>query len=140
MVAHTGSAFGSDDAAHVTHEAAVPHCMVLSSGKQPLVAGQVWVPAPQTTPQAALTHAVPLGHGVQSTPSIVPHVSDELLLTQTPLQRCHPVLQAGTQVPDALQVTLPLSGAEQARQLLPQELMFVLLFTTQVVFAPVPHT
>jgi hypothetical protein len=99
----------------------------------------VCVPAPQTTPQVALVHAVPLGQGVQSTPSIVPQVSDELLLTQTPLQRCQPLLQSGTQAPWALQVTVPLSGAVHARHELPHELMFVLPLTTQVVFPPVPH-
>ena len=43
-----------------------------------------------------------------------------------PLQRCQPVLHAGTQVPAALQVTLPLSGGGvQTVQVLPHELMFV---------------
>jgi hypothetical protein len=132
-------ALGSAGDGHVMQDAAVPHCMVLSSGKQPLAAGQVCVPAPQTTPHIAFVQAVPGSHGVQSTPSIVPQVSDELLLTQTPLQRCQPVLQAGTQVPCALQVTLPLSGAVHARHELPHELMFVLPLTTQVVLPPVPH-
>jgi len=122
------------------HDAAVPHCSVLSFGKQPLVAGQVCVPAPHETPQAAFTHAVPVGQGVQSRPSIVPQVSEELLLTQTPLHRCQPVLQAATHDPDALQVTVPLSGAMQATQLLPHELTLVLPLTMQVVLAPVPHT
>jgi hypothetical protein len=140
LAVQVASALGSEGVGHVMHDVAVPHCSVLSSGKQPLVAGQVWVPAPHETPHMAFTHAVPVGHGVQSTPFIVPHVSDELLLTQTPLQRCQPVLHAGTHDPDALQVTLPLSGAVQATQLLPHELMLVLLLTTQVVLAPVPHT
>jgi hypothetical protein len=51
------------------------------------------VPAPQTAPQAPLTQACPVAQGVQSTPSSVPQVSDELLLTQMPPQRCQPVLQ-----------------------------------------------
>jgi len=101
----------------------------------------VCVPAPHTTPHVAFVHAVPVGQGVQSTPSIVPHVSDELLLTQTPLHRCQPALQSGTHVLVApLQVTVPLSGAVQARQLVPQELTLLLLLVTQVRLAPVPHT
>ena len=98
------------------------------------------MPAPQTTPHTALTHAVPVGQGVQSTPVIVPQVAVALLLTQAPLQRWKPVLHAGTQVPAALQVTLPLSdGGVQTVHEVPHELMFVLLLDTQVVFAPVPH-
>jgi hypothetical protein len=138
---HTAWAFGSEGAAHVTHDVAVPHCVVLSSGKQPLVAGHMCVPVPQTTPHVALVQAVPLGQGVQSTPSCVPQVSDELLLTHTPLQRCQPVLQSGTHIPEVpLQVTVPLSGAMQARQLLPHELTLVLLLTMQFRFVPEPHT
>ena len=48
LLVHTGTAFGSDDAGHVTHADAVPHWSVLSSGKQPLVAGHMCVPVPQT--------------------------------------------------------------------------------------------
>ena len=136
----TASALGSAGVAHVAHDAAVPHCRVLSLGKHPLVAGQVCVPAPQTTPQAAFMHAVPSGQGVQSTPLIVPQVAEALLLTQTPLQRCQPVLHACTHVPAALQVTLPLSGGGvQTVHVLPHELMFVLPLTTQVAVAPVPQ-
>ena len=132
----TASALGSAGDAHVAHDAEVPHCSVLSSGKHPLVAGQMCVPAPQTTPQAAFKHAVPSGQGVQSTPLLVPQVAEALLLTQTPLQRCQPVLHACTHVPAALQVTLPLSaGGVQTVHVLPHELMFVLPLTTQVV----PH-
>jgi len=93
LVEQTASAFGSEGFAQVAHDAAVPHCRVLSLGKQPLVAGQVWVPAPQATPQAALTQALPVGHAVQSTPSCVPQAFDELLPTQMPLQRWKPVSQ-----------------------------------------------
>ena len=56
---HTATAFGSDGPGQVTHAADVPHCIVLSSGKQPLVAGQVCVPAPQLGPHIAFTHASP---------------------------------------------------------------------------------
>ena len=71
---------------------------------------------------------------------MVPQVAEALLLTQTPLQRCQPVLHACTHVPAALQVTLPLSGGGvQTVHVLPHELMFVLPLTTQVVVAPVPH-
>jgi hypothetical protein len=113
---------------------------VLSSGKHPLVAGQVWVPVPQTTPQAAFMHAVPPGQGVQSTPSMLPQVAEALLLTHRPLQRCQPALHLGTHVPAALQVTLPLSGGGvQTAHVLPHELMLVLPLTTQVAFAPVPQ-
>jgi hypothetical protein len=140
LVVQTASALGSAGVAHVTHPAALPHCRVLSSGKHPLVAGQVWVPAPQTTPQTAFMHAVPAGQGVQSVPFIVPQVAEALLLTQTPPQRCQPVLHAGTHVPAALQVTLPLSGGGvQTVQVLPHELMFMLPLTTHVGFAAVPH-
>lgn len=138
---HVASAFGSEGVGHVMQPAAVPHCKVLSSGKHPLVAGHMCVPAPQTTPHVAFVHAVPVGHGVQSTPSMVPHVSDELLLTHTPLQRCQPALQSGTHVLVApLQVTVPLSGAVQARQLVPHEVTLLLLLVTQVRLAPEPHT
>jgi hypothetical protein len=133
------SAFGSVGVAQVWHEAGVPHCRVLSSGKQPLTPGHWCVPAPQTTPQAALTQAVPCGQGVQSTPLRVPQAFDELLPTQMPLQRWKPVLHAGTHVPAALQVTVPLSGASQTVHELPHELMLVLPLTTQVRLAPVPH-
>jgi hypothetical protein len=140
LVVQIASALASAGVGHVAHEAEVPHCRVLSSGKQPLVAGQVCVPAPQTTPQVAFMHAVPVGHGVQSTPLMVPQVAEALLLTQTPLQRCQPVLHAGTHVPAALQLTLPLSGGGvQTAHVLPHELMFVLPLTTHVVLAPVPH-
>ena len=140
LAVQTASALGSAGVGHVAHDAAVPHCRVLSFGKHPLVAGQVWVPAPQTTPQAAFMHAVPSGQGVQSTPFIVPQVAEALLLTQTPLQRCQPALHACTHVPAALQVTLPLSaGGVQTLQSLPHELMLVLPLTTQVVVAPLPH-
>lgn len=139
LFVQTACAFGSAGVAHVAHDAEVPHCSVLSFGKQPLVAGQVCVPAPQTTPQAAFTQAVPSGHAVQSTPSCVPHAFDELLPTQIPLQRWNPVLQCCTHAPCALQVTVPLSGASQTVQLLPHELMFVLPLTVQVRLAPVPH-
>ena len=93
LATQTAWAFGSDGAAHVAHDAAVPHAVVLSSGKHPLTAGHMCVPAPQTAPHAPLTQACPVGQGVQSTPSSVPQVSDELLLTQMPPHRCQPVLQ-----------------------------------------------
>ena len=137
---HTASAFGSEGAGHVTHDVAVPHAIVLSSGKHPLAPMHMCVPAPQTTPHVPFTQAVLAGHGVQSTPSIVPQVSDELLLTQMPLHRCQPLLQRGTHVPVApVHVTLPLSGAEQAVQVLPHELTLLLLLAVQVAAAPVPH-
>jgi len=118
----------------------VPHASVLSSGKHPLVPGQVCVPAPQSAPHAPLTHAVPAGQGVQSTPSRLPQVADALSLTHRPLQRCQPALQSGTHAPAALHVTLPLSGGGvQTLQLLPHELMLVLPLTTHVVDAPLPH-
>ena len=83
---------------------------------------------------------LPSGQGVQSPPFIVPQVAAALLLTQTPPQRCQPVLHACTQVPAALQVTLPLSaGGVQTVHVLPHELMLVLPFATQVALAPVPH-
>jgi hypothetical protein len=140
LVAQTAWALGSAGFGHVAHDAADPHCRVLSLGKHPLVAGQVWVPAPQTTPQAPFMHAVPSGQGVQSTPSIDPQVAEALLLTQMPLQRCQPALQLGTHVPAALQVTPPLSGGGvQTMHVLPHELMFVLPLTVHVALAPVPH-
>ena len=121
--------------------AAVPHCLGSSLAKHmPVAPWQVWVPGPQTRPQVAFIHAVPSGQGVQSTPFIVPQVAEALLLTQTPPQRCQPVLHACTQVPAALQVTLPLSaGGVQTVHVLPHELMLVLPFATQVALAPVPH-
>ena len=140
LAVHTGSAFGSEGAGHVTHDAAVPHAIVLSFGKHPLVPGHMCVPAPQTAPHAPFTQPWPVGHGVQSTPSIDPQVSDELLLTQMPLQRCQPVSQSGTHIPVVpLHVTLPLSGAEHAVHVLPHELMLVLLLAVQVAVGPVPH-
>ena len=93
LATHTACAFGSDGAAQVAHPAPVPHIVVLSSGKHPLTAGHMCVPAPQTAPHAPLTQAWPVAQGVQSTPSSVPQDSDELLLTQMPPQRCQPVLQ-----------------------------------------------
>jgi hypothetical protein len=88
LVSQTASALGSDGGAHVWHEAAVPQRVVLSSGKHPLTAGQVCVPAPQTVPHTApAVHAEPVGQGVQSTPSIVPQVAVEVLLTHKPPQR-----------------------------------------------------
>jgi hypothetical protein len=139
LLVHTASAFGSAGVAQVTHEADVPHCSVLSLGKQPLVAGQVCVPAPQTSPHAAFTQPWPVGHAVQSRPSRVPHAFDELLPTQIPLQRWNPVSQCWMHAPCALQVTLPLSGASHTVQLLPHELMFVLPLTVQVRLGAVPH-
>jgi hypothetical protein len=62
--------------------AAVPHWVMLSSGKQPLTAGHVCVPAPQTVPQVAFAvQAEPVGQGVQSTPSMVPQVALDVSLT-----------------------------------------------------------
>ncbi len=84
---HVAWAFGSAGFAQTAQDAEVPHCKVSSSGKHPLVCGHVWVPAPQATPHIALTHAVPVGQGVQSTPACVPQVAEALLLTQAPLQR-----------------------------------------------------
>lgn len=49
------------------------------------------------------------------------------------------MLQARTQVPPALQVTVPFAGAVQTVQLLPHELMSVLPLITQAEFAPVPQ-
>ena len=101
--------------------------------------GQVCVPAPQLGPHTALTQAVPAAHGVQSTPSLVPQAFEELFPTQTPLQRWKPASQSTTHCPDALQVTLLLSGAVQTVQLLPHEFGLVLVLDTQVRVAPVPH-
>jgi hypothetical protein len=49
------------------------------------------------------------------------------------------VLQARTQLPAALQVTVPFVGAVQTVQLLPHEVMLVLPLMTHAAFAPVPH-
>lgn len=49
------------------------------------------------------------------------------------------MLQARTQLPAALQVTVPFVGAVQTVQLFPQEVMEVLPLTTHVEVAPVPH-
>ncbi len=81
LAKHTAAAFGPDGMGRVAQAAAVPHGMVLSSGKHPLVAGQMCVPGPKTTPQPPATHAVPSAHGVQSTPLRLPQVADALLLT-----------------------------------------------------------
>jgi hypothetical protein len=133
-LAQTATALGSDGAGQVMHDAAVPQAAGLSFGKQPLVAGQVCVPAPQFGPQAAFTQAVPVGHGSQSTPSIVPQVAEALLLTQVPLQRWKPVLQCGTQVDVApVQVTVPLAGAEHASHVVPHDVMLLLVFEMQLV-------
>jgi hypothetical protein len=77
--------------------------------------------------------------GEQSTPSSVPQKLLSELRTQAFPQRCRPEGHAGTQaVP--LQVMLPLVGAAgHTVQLLPQDVMLVLLFATQVVLAPVPQ-
>ena len=50
------------------------------------------------------------------------------------------MLHAGTHAPPALQVTVPFVGAVHTVQLLPHEVMLVLPLTTQVAFAPVPHS
>jgi hypothetical protein len=49
------------------------------------------------------------------------------------------VLQARTQLPAALHVTVPFAGAVQTVQLLPQEVMLVLPLMTHAALAPVPH-
>jgi hypothetical protein len=49
------------------------------------------------------------------------------------------VSQSTTHCPEALQVTLALSGAVQTVQLLPHEFGLVLVLETQVSVAPVPH-
>jgi hypothetical protein len=49
------------------------------------------------------------------------------------------VLQARTQAPAALQVTVPLAGAVHTVQLFPHEVMAVLPLITQVAVAPVPQ-
>jgi hypothetical protein len=140
LAVQTASALGSDGFAQVAHEAAVPHCSVLSLAKHPLVCGHMCVPAPQVEPHMALTQAVPVGHGEQSRLSLDPQAADELLPMQTPLQRWNPASQSCTHAPAALQVTLPLSGgATQTVQLLPHEFGLVLVLDTQVRLAPVPH-
>lgn len=130
LLVHTASAFGSDEAAQGVHAAAVPHCVMLSLGKHPVIRGQVCVPAPHTIPQTAFVQAEPTGQGSQSRPSLVPHVRLALLLTHRPPQRWKPALHAGTQLPRALHVTLPLAGAVHTVQVLPHELIFVLPLTT----------
>jgi hypothetical protein len=133
LFAQTATALGSEGAGQVTQEAEVPHCSVLSSGKQPVVAGQVWVPVPQSGPHIAFTHAVPAGQGSQSMPSCVPQVAEALLLTHRLPQRWKPASQSRTHVDVApLQVTLPLDGAVQAAQVVPHELMLLLVLDTQV--------
>jgi hypothetical protein len=105
--------------------------VVLSSGKQPLTAGHMCVPAPQTAPQTACAEqAEPVGHGVQSTPSIVPQVAVAVLLTQSPLHMWWLALQAGTHWPLALQVTLPFAGGIHTVQVFPHDAMLVLPFAT----------
>lgn len=89
----TAWAFVSEGAGQVMHDAEVPHCTMLSLGKQPLAAGHMCVPAPHIAPHIALTQALPAGHASQSTPSIVPHAFDELLPTHWPLHRWKPVSQ-----------------------------------------------
>jgi hypothetical protein len=48
-------------------------------------------------------------------------------------------LQARTQAPAALQVTVPFAGAVQTVQLLPHDVTAVLPLITQVAVAPVPQ-
>jgi hypothetical protein len=50
------------------------------------------------------------------------------------------VLQARTQFPAALHVTVPFVGAVQTVQLLPHEVIEVLPLITHVAVAPVPHS
>ena len=50
------------------------------------------------------------------------------------------MLQAGTQLPAALQLTVPFVGAAHTVQVLPHDRVLVLLLTTQVALAPVPHS
>ena len=49
------------------------------------------------------------------------------------------MLQARTQAPAALQVTVPFAAAVQTVQLFPQEVMLVLPLTTHVASTPVPQ-
>lgn len=49
------------------------------------------------------------------------------------------MLQARTQAPAALQVTVPLVGAVHTVQLFPHEVMAVLPLITHVAVAPVPQ-
>jgi hypothetical protein len=49
------------------------------------------------------------------------------------------VLQARTQLPWALQVTVPFAGAVQTVQLLPHDVIAVLPLMTHVAVAPVPQ-
>ena len=109
----------------------MPHWVVLSSGKQPLTAGHMCVPAPQTAPQTACAEqAEPVGQGVQSTPSMVPQVAVAVLATQSPLHMWRPALQAGTHWPLVLQVTLPFAGGIHTVQVLPHDVMLVLPLAT----------
>ena len=50
------------------------------------------------------------------------------------------MLQARTQFPAALHVTVPFVGAAQTVQLLPHDVIAVLPLTTHVEVAPVPHS
>jgi hypothetical protein len=114
-----------------------PHWVTLWATQAP---PHICMPAPH-----ALTH-IPLAlqaslapQGEQSRVSSVPQKLLSELRTQTFPQRCRPVGQSGTQaVP--LQVMLPLVGAAgHTVQVLPQDVMLVLLLTTQVALAPVPQ-
>ena len=49
------------------------------------------------------------------------------------------MLQARTQAPAPLQVTVPFAGAVQTVQLFPHEVIAVLPLITHVAVAPVPH-
>jgi hypothetical protein len=95
---------------------------------------QVWNPVAHVAPQVVpVQTAVPLGGETQALqPTAVHPEARVLFATQTFPHRWYPVLQAGTQAPAALHVTVPFAGAVHTRQLLPHDVMLRLPLTTQV--------
>ena len=133
---HTGC--DSEPVGWLAHgEQVSPHWVMLWATQVP---PHVCMPAPHDVTHTPLElQAWLAGQGEQSTPSSVPQKLLSELRTQTFPQRCRPEGQSGTQaVP--LHVMLPLVGAAgHTVQVLPQDVMLMLLFTTQVALVPVPQ-
>lgn len=127
-----------------------PHASGLVFDEQVVgfVAGHAWKPVLQASPQTGVAPAegaaqvgLPLGGSVHAVHDM-PHALTLVLLfaTHELPQAWYPVSHMTPQTPAELQVGEPFAGSGHTVQLFPHEVTAVLPLTTQVAFAPVPHS
>jgi hypothetical protein len=95
----------------------------------------------QVVPLQAAVLLAGVGHALQplaEQPDATLLFATQVMFAPVP-QEWNPASQVRTHWPEPLQVTPPFAGAVQTVQLLPHEVMEVLLLITHVAFAPVPQ-